>query len=70
MEIHSRTLVAFSSQRRIDNLLNFIVDFLSQEAPPAQDWLTLLGHLSSLIHLVPGGRRRMTSDIRPLSKPS
>ncbi|MPC38787.1 hypothetical protein E2C01_032303 [Portunus trituberculatus] len=55
MEIHSRTLVAFPSQRRIDNLLNLIEDFLSQEVPPAQDWLTLLGHLSSLIHLVPGG---------------
>ncbi|MPC62407.1 hypothetical protein E2C01_056492 [Portunus trituberculatus] len=27
--------------------------------PTAKDWLRLLGHLSSLIHLVPGSRRRM-----------
>ncbi|MPC52362.1 hypothetical protein E2C01_046230 [Portunus trituberculatus] len=28
-------------------------------SPPVKDWLRLLGHLSSLINLVPGTRRRM-----------
>ena len=44
-----------------ENLQNIIKDFLGYGSPPAQDWLILLGHLSSLIHLVPGGRRRMRS---------
>ena len=61
MDINSRDLVAFPSQKRVASLLAIIKDFLGQDSPPAQDWMVLLGHLSSLSHLVPGGRRRMRS---------
>ncbi|MPC48402.1 hypothetical protein E2C01_042174 [Portunus trituberculatus] len=49
----------FLMQGRIHNLQNTIRSFLSRPSPLAKDWLRLLEHLSSLIHLVPGSRRRM-----------
>lgn len=68
MEIFSTTLKAFPSQKRISKLLDTIGTFLSQNCPPVQDWLILLGHLSSLSHLVPGGRRRMRNLQLQLSR--
>ena len=61
MELHSTTLKAFPSPQRISRLLERMELFLSWRLPPAIEWLVLLGHLSSLSHLVPGGRRRMRS---------
>ena len=59
MEIHSSVSKVFPSLKRVDNLLEVIELFTSQCYPPVQEWLVLLGHLSSMSHLVPGGRRRM-----------
>ena len=61
MDIHSTILKVFPSQRRICNLLDTIKGFMAWPHPPPQVWLVLLSHLSSLSHLVPGGRRRMRS---------
>ncbi|XP_045129076.1 uncharacterized protein LOC123514882 [Portunus trituberculatus] len=61
MEIHSTILKVFPSQDRVTQLLETIEYFGSWPCPPAQVWLVLLGHLSSLTQLVPGGRRRMKS---------
>ena len=44
---------------RADNLIRLIEEFLSTSSPPAFLWRRLLGHLSSLILLVPGGMIRM-----------
>ncbi|MPC24918.1 hypothetical protein E2C01_018012 [Portunus trituberculatus] len=59
MLIRSPSLRVFPMLGRIHNLQNTIRSFLSCPSPPAKDWLQLLGHLSSVIHLVPGSRRRM-----------
>ena len=47
------------SPERISRLLSTAGEF--QSSPPASLWLSLLGVLSSLAHLVPGGRLRMRS---------
>ena len=47
------------TQPRADNLIRLIEEFLSTSSPPAFLWRRLLGHLSSLILLVPGGMIRM-----------
>lgn len=59
MEIQSPLLKVFPTQQRLDNLHRHIESFLSVHSPPAKAWLTLLGHMSSLCHLIPGARRRM-----------
>ena len=41
---------------RVARLLSTAGEFLSSADPPASTWLSLLGMLSSLSHLVPGGR--------------
>ena len=61
MEICSPLLKVFPTQQRLENLHLHIKAFLSVHSPPAKAWLTLLGHMSSLLHLVPGARRRMRS---------
>ena len=48
-------------QERISKLQSTAEEFRSSASPPASLWLSLLGVLSSLAHLVPGGRLRMRS---------
>ena len=59
MEILSLSFVARPTPTRADNLIRLIEEFLSTPSPPAFLWRRLLGHLSSLILLVPGGMIRM-----------
>ena len=76
--INAETFRASPSQERISRLLSTAAEFRSSASPPASLWLSLLGVLSSLAHLVPGGRLRMRSlqlclhrswDRRDLSAP-
>ena len=50
-----------SPSPRVTRLQSTAGEFLSCSDPPASTWLSLLGMLSSLSHLVPGGRLRMRS---------
>ena len=52
---------ASPSQKRVDKLLLIGDVFLSSVEQPAKSWLELLGVLSSLTQLIPGGRLRMQS---------
>ena len=59
MEILSLPFIARPTPTRAGNLIRLIEEFLSTPSPPAFLWRRLLGHLSSLILLVPGGMIRM-----------
>ena len=59
--INSRSFMASPSPDRVSRLLSTAGEFFSSAAPPASSWLSLLGMLSSMAHLVPGGRLRMRS---------
>ena len=59
--IDAQTFRASPSQERISKLLSAAEEFRSSASPPASLWLSLLGVLSSLAHLVLGGRLRMRS---------
>ena len=59
--INAQSFVASPSPDRISRLLLTAGEFQSSASPPASVWLSLLGILSSLAHLVPGGRLRMRS---------
>ena len=59
--IDSISFRASPSQDRISRLQSTADAFRSSASPPASLWLSLLGVLSSLAHLVPGGRLRMRS---------
>ena len=59
--IDSRSFRASPSSERVAKLFSTADAFLSCAAPPASTWLRLLGILSSLAHLVPGGRLRLRS---------
>ena len=59
--IDSRSFRASPSSERVGKLFSTADAFLSCAAPPASTWLRLLGILSSLAHLVPGGRLRVRS---------
>ena len=59
--IDSRSFRASPSSERVAKLQSTADAFLSCAAPPASSWLSLLGILSSLSHLVPGGRLRVRS---------
>ena len=59
--LDSRSFVASSSPDQIARLLSLGEGFLSSVQQPAACWQSLLGSLSSLTHLVPGGRLRMRS---------
>ena len=59
--IDSQSFRASPSLDRITRLLLTAGEFLSWADPPAGTWLSLLGMLSSLSHLVPGGRLRVRS---------
>ena len=52
---------ASRAQKRVDKLLSIDDVFLSSVEQPAKSWLELLGVLSSLTQLIPGGRLRMRS---------
>ncbi|XP_045104415.1 uncharacterized protein LOC123499948 [Portunus trituberculatus] len=58
MVIRFPLLRVFPTQGRIRGLQDLLRSFFSCPSPPAEHWLRLLGHMSSLIHLVPGSRRR------------
>ena len=59
--INAQTFVASPLPERISRLQSTAGEFLSSAAPPASIWLSLLGMLSSMSHLIPGGRIRMRS---------
>ena len=59
--IDATSFRASPSQERISKLQSTAEEFRSSASPPASLWLSLLGVLSSLAHLVPGGRLRMRS---------
>ena len=59
--INTQSFVPSPSPDRISRLLSTAGEFRSSASPPASLWLSLLGMLSSLAHLVPGGRLRMRS---------
>ena len=53
--------MASPSPDHVSRLRSTAGEFLRSAAPPASLWQSLLGMLSSLSHLVPGGRLRMRS---------
>ena len=57
--IDARTFMASPSPDLVSRLRSTSGEFLCSAAPPASLWQSLLGILSSLSHLVPGGRLRM-----------
>ena len=59
--LDAQSFVASPSPDRVARLRSTAGEFLSSADPPASIWLSLLGMLSSLSHLVPGGRLRMRS---------
>ena len=59
--IDAQSFVASPSPDRVARLRSTAGEFLSSADPPASIWLSLLGMLSSLSHLVPGCRLRMRS---------
>ena len=59
--IDSTSFRASPSVERISRLQSTAAAFQSCASPTASLWLSLLGVLSSLAHLVPGGRLRMRS---------
>ena len=59
MVFDAQTFRAFPSQERIDKLMSLRDEFLSSRLQPTSAWLTLLGTLSALSHLVPGDHFRM-----------
>ena len=59
--IDTQSFRASPSPYRVARLLSTAGEFLSSADPPASTWLSLLGMLSSLSHLVPGGRLRVRS---------
>ena len=59
--IDSRSFRASPSSERVRKQFSTADAFLSCAAPPASTWLRLLGILSPLAHLVPGGRLRVRS---------
>ena len=52
---------ASTSQPRVEKLCSTVEEFLSYDRQPASLWRRLLGILSSLTAIIPGGRLRMRS---------
>ena len=61
MEIDSVSFRASPSSKRMQLFLSIVEEFLSCERHPAQLWRVLLGHMASLLHLIPAARLRMRS---------
>ena len=55
------TLRASPTPLRIERFLSIVDEFLSSREQPATFWRVLLGHMASLILLVPGGQLRTRS---------
>ena len=61
MTIDTEAGNVFPSLARVEKFLTVADNFCSMDAPPAQLWQVILGHLASLERLVPHGRLRMSS---------
>ena len=61
MVIDATSLRVSPTPTRIQTLVLLVEEFLSSERQPAAFWRRLLGHLSSMTQLIPGGRLRMRS---------
>ena len=59
MRIDTSLYRAFPSEDRVARFRRVVESFTALSDPPAELWLRLLGHLSSLEKLMPGGRLRM-----------
>ena len=59
IQIESRTFRASPTPSRIEKFFLIVEEFLSSKVQSAKFWRVLLGHLVSLMHLVPGGQLRM-----------
>ena len=61
MTIDTEVGKVFPSLARVEKFLTVAESFCTMDAPPAQLWQVILGHLASLEWLVPHGRLRMRS---------
>ena len=61
MTIDTEAGKVFPSLARVEKFLSVAENFCAMDAPPAQLWQVVLGHLASLEWLVPHGRLRMRS---------
>ena len=61
VRIDSQTFRASPTPMRIEKFFSIVEEFLSSRRQSASFWRVLLGHLASLIHLVPSGRLRVWS---------
>ena len=61
MAIDTEAGKVFPSLARVEKFLTVAESFCTMDAPPAQLWQVVLGHLASLEWLVPHGRLRMRS---------
>ena len=61
MTIDTEAGKVFLSLTRVEKFLTVAESFYTMDAPPAQIWQVVLGHLASLERLVPHGRLRMRS---------
>ena len=59
MTIDTEAGKVFPSLARVEKFLTVAESFCALDAPPAQLWQVILGHLASLERLVPHGRLRM-----------
>ena len=59
MAIDTEAGKVFPSLARVEKFLTVAESFCAMDAPPAQLWQVILGHLASLERLVPHGRLRM-----------
>ena len=59
MTIDTEAGKVFPSLARVEKFLMVAESFCTMDAPPAQLWQVILGHLASLERLVPQGRLRM-----------
>ena len=61
VRIDSQTFRALPYPSRIEKFFSIVEEFLSSRGQSTKFWRVLLGHLASLIHLVPGGCLRVRS---------
>ena len=59
MTIDTEACKVFPSLARVEKFLTVAESFCAMDAPPAQLWQVILGHLASLEQLVPHGRLQM-----------
>ena len=59
LQIESQTFRTSPTPSRIENFFLIVEEFLSSKVQSAKFWRVLLGHLVSLMHLVPGCQLRM-----------